>query len=906
MRRRPKLFKITLIAIATSLSQTFVLSAGFAQEIARPPATGAFRDNKGENHSWQITASHSLMWDGAPYLPVGGSFTPACLNDELETSWQKDVSNLELLKSKGVLDVLIAPQKSLPEIKQTLFQRLLDYLDANGFKYGIAFGTGLNKPLAGHVIRPTVYRYQEKGGLTATWQVSNTNAGLYVVSDPDGNDAVVKSNYIEVANDLAIVSLEIATEPDKVKPGDRLNATFYPHRFLNDENTIPDLWGGYDEYRDQLLRFFSKVKPGKGFRFFLDPLARRLGFGGDANYLIPDSPGFKLEWEAFLSQTYGGSPERLRDMWGLDKDQYKSIAEYANIVPLWEKLHGLPFYYNPVTKENFFAPRNRTQWWSDFLAFRESSIKYYMNSTADMLKSQVANVPVLYTWTQTSGIFLNQDSSGGFDGLCIPAKGGGESLTSRTLVPGYSEIAQAGRSLWCVATEVASLAKTAAVSATKLPGVPTLIKSDNALVAPPGGYASSPDLNQSLDRLMQIGLKGVFVSGLGGNAKDSGVQSWVENSASLDWLGAYGQKKSADANAAKYKPRLLYYPAEAPGPARPGFIPGSSTLWLNGYYPGIVIDMWPTVMGYKMLVNDRWITVLTSLKGKREFHLRAVNAKSLRATTADGLPVSVKVLNPANATITLDSAPTILDFAGQDVTVTLQEPTSDIIEQLERLAVVAERQKLPTLQTVKGMLAGIARQYAKKDFDNAYTLGRSELERLTDALQPYIWIEGESPPRERSFFDERVENPEASGYGYLNLSNSIDLPDKYRKTGYGVSYVFDILKEGVYNIWIAGSLPSPATSELFWRLDSIEDHTVAEPSAHGPKWFGDRFGWMLLGSVRMSKDRAHTLSLFIPNRAASPGLYSFAVDALMITPGVFRPNGTLKPVPFDSPVSKLK
>ncbi len=178
MRRRPKLFKITLIAIATSLSQTFVLSAGFAQEIARPPATGAFRDNKGENHSWQITASHSLIWDGAPYLPVGGSFTPACLNDELETSWQKDVSNLELLKSKGVLDVLIAPQKSLPEIKQTLFQRLLDYLDANGFKYGIAFGTGLNKPLTGHVIRPTVYRYQEKGGLTATWQVSNTIATL--------------------------------------------------------------------------------------------------------------------------------------------------------------------------------------------------------------------------------------------------------------------------------------------------------------------------------------------------------------------------------------------------------------------------------------------------------------------------------------------------------------------------------------------------------------------------------------------------------------------------------------------------------------------------------------------------------------------------------------------------------
>lgn len=906
MRRRPTLFKITLFAAAISLSQTFVLPAIFAQEIARPPATGAFRDNKGENHSWQITSSHALMWDGAPYIPIGGSFSPACLNDETESSWQKDVSNLELLKSKGVLDILISPRKSLPEIKQALFQRLLDYLDSNGFKYGIAFGTGLNKPLAGHVIRPTVYRYQEKGGLTATWQVSNTNSALYVVSDPDGNDAVVKWNYIEVANDLAIASLETKAEPDKAKPGDRLNATLYPRKFLNEDRTIPDLWGGYDEYRDQLLRFFSKVKPGKGFRFFLDPLASRLGFGGDANYLIPDSPGFKLEWEAFLNQTYGGSPERLRDMWGLDRDLYKSVAEYANLIPLWEKLHGLPYYFNPLTKDSIMVPRNRSQWWADFLAFRESSIKYYMNSTADMLKSQVANVPVMYTWTQTSGIFLNQDSSGGFDGLCIPARGGGDALASRTLVPGYSEIAQSGRSLWCLATEVNSLTKPNLPTAPKIPGAPTLIKSESVSLSPPGGYASAPDLIQSLDRLMQIGVKGAFVSELGGEVKDSGVQSWVENGTSLDWLGAYEQKKSADANSAKYKPHLLYYPAEAPGPAQPGFIPGSSTLWLNGYYPGIVIDMWPTVMGYKMLVNERWVTVLTSLKGKREFHLRAVNAKSLRASTADGSPVNVKVINPANATITLDSSPTILDFAGQDVTVTLQEPASDIIEQLERLAIVAERQKLPTLQTVKGLMAGIARQYAKKDFDNAYALGRSELEKLTDTLQPYIWIEGESPPRERSFFDERVENPEASGYGYLNLNNSTDLPVKYRKTGYGVSYVFDVPKEGVYNVWVAGSLPGPATSELLWRLDSTDDHTVAEPTAHGPKWFGDRFGWMLLGSVRMNKDRPHTLSLFVPSRASSPALYSFAVDALMITPGTFRPNGTLKPVPFESPVPKLK
>ena len=58
------------------------------------------------------------------------------------------------------------------------------YLDANDFRYGLSFGKGMSRPLVGMVIRPTVYRYFEVNGLTATWQVSNTDSGLFALVEP--------------------------------------------------------------------------------------------------------------------------------------------------------------------------------------------------------------------------------------------------------------------------------------------------------------------------------------------------------------------------------------------------------------------------------------------------------------------------------------------------------------------------------------------------------------------------------------------------------------------------------------------------------------------------------------------------------------------------------------------------
>src|SRR5206468_1067653 len=122
----------------------------------------------------------------------------------------------------------------------------VNYLDAGDFRYGLTFGQGIARPLVGTVIRPTVYRYYEKEGVTATWQVSNTDAGLFALVDADSGNKLVRADYIVVNSTVLTLPLEV---PATVLG--RVIAQFYPHKALMGDNTLPDLWGGFDDYRDR-------------------------------------------------------------------------------------------------------------------------------------------------------------------------------------------------------------------------------------------------------------------------------------------------------------------------------------------------------------------------------------------------------------------------------------------------------------------------------------------------------------------------------------------------------------------------------------------------------------------------------------------------------------------------------
>ncbi len=881
IRRCYRNVSLALLGIsALGLMAAGVHDRADGQPAPRIASGGVYKDSAGVVHPWQITPAHALVWDNSAYIPVGATFVPRSLDSEVD-SFRDDVAALDSLKSAGVRDILIAPRRSLADVGPAALQKLVSYLDGADFRYGLTFGQGIGRPLIGTVIRPTVYRYYEKEGVTATWQVSNTDAGLFALVDADSGNKLVRADYITVSSSVITLPLEVpATVPGRVM------AQFYPHKALLGDNTLPDLWGGFDDYRDRLLGVLGSVKFGKGLRFFQDPLCRRLGLAGETDFTVPDSPAFRLEWEGFLIQRYGGV-DRIRDAWSIADGEFKSIRAMTFLTPLWEKTHGIPYFFNPQTGDKLrIIDAGRSRWWQDFLEFRDTSIQYYMNTMADLLKQESANVPVVYSWTQSHPIFLNREKIGGFDGLSVPSRGTGNALLTRSLIPGYSHVEQAERSLWCIAGDIdpagaASPARPASTAGVVLTG------------AQQGAQSASTSLGVSLDAIRRIGYKGFFVGGLPSTVQTDDAPPPPSTSA-MNALRDYAGRVAAEPSAARYAPRILFYPQSAPGPARSGAIPGSSVLWMGSYQGGDVLDWWPSYDGYTL--NNNQDSVLLSLQGRRETHIWVPRPKDVQAFTPDGAPVPMKYVGKNVIVVALDSTPTVFHTAGQRLV--LQEAAQDVVAQLNGLYTMARTRKVPETEAIRNMVDAVERKLAEKDYENAYVMAVGKVNELTAIVQPYIWIEGERPSRVNTF-DEVARNPEASGEHYLNLFNQNSPPQKYDKYGYGVYYSMDVPKEGVYNIWMAGSLPGASVSPILWRIDSPPDLNVADASAHGPKYLGDRFGWMLLGAVRLTQGQ-HTIMVFAPERAASPSVYSFSIDALMITQGAFHPNGSFRPAPVDA------
>ncbi|HEV2471099.1 MAG TPA: hypothetical protein VGS41_00425, partial [Chthonomonadales bacterium] len=755
-------------------------------------------------------------------------------------------------RAQGVRDLIIRPPAPLTQEPPAAMQRLLDYLDTNGFRYGLSMGPGMQRPLSGTIVDPAVYRVADAADkLTAAWSVPQADSGLFVLVDSSDDNKVVASRIIAPENGTINGSID----PEKT-PG-RLVALLYPHVSapVSGAGALPDLWGGFDSYRDNLLSYFGKLKLGAGLRFFLDPITSELGLSGLYDYVVPDSPEFRLEWEAYLERKYSSADE-IRQSWGLTEGDFSSFAQLATLIPLWANGRGVnKFYYPALHATLSVLDVRRSLWWQDFLDCRSRSIRYYMNAASDVLKKEIADVPVVCTWTQTQAIYWNQDASGGFDGLAVRPTDGGMQAVSRSIAPAYSEAEQSARTTWFIATGL--------------------------------GASGNAPLDSELDMLRRAGVKGFFAVEA---HRAPGTGSAVAS------LASYVTQLSPAA-AARYAPEILYYPQAAPGPAEEGFVPGASdTLWLGSFHSGDALDWWPSFSGYSLRNADVGPPeiVLISLQGKRETHLYVQNSKNVRAYRPSGAPVLVKTQGKNVAIITLDQTPTIIYTDSTQMFP--QEAAKDALSQLAALVEIGRAQHLDTVESFQAILEQTEVAWQKKAFQECFEFARGAMDDLTSLLEPYIWLEGERPYQNAHTFTDVAVNPGASGGAYLRLST----PNPSGRMGYGARYVFDVPADGQYDFWLAGTPPGPDTSPIRWRVNSEPLADVQDPTPRGPLYMEDRFGWFLLGSANLKKGNGQSFTVYVTGRAPATNSYTFAVDALMITSRAFHPNGPYRPLPVDN------
>ncbi len=97
---------------------------------------------------------------------------------------------------------------------------------------------------------------------------------------------------------------------------------------------FPNVWDGFDSYRDRLMMLLRQVKPGKGFRFFVDPLPANLSYPEESESFLPTGTAFQTEWAEWLIRRYK-TVDNVQRAWNITDGGLRDFERAASLIPLW-------------------------------------------------------------------------------------------------------------------------------------------------------------------------------------------------------------------------------------------------------------------------------------------------------------------------------------------------------------------------------------------------------------------------------------------------------------------------------------------------------------------------------------------------------------------------------------------
>ncbi|BDI31143.1 hypothetical protein CCAX7_31940 [Capsulimonas corticalis] len=855
-----------------------------APPVTAPPqkhvTTGEYHDASGKKHAWMITPSHMLRWDNDAYLPVGGAFTPHYWAEgQTEENWAKDVKALDAIKAQHVHDLyLYAGARGLTHVPPAAAQRVIDYLDQNEFRYGIAIADPAPMPLMGYVIHPAVYRDASPGPSTTFAHVDGLISATYVLASAQKGEIEETGKAKVQEGTTAVATLRSASDDSVL--------LLYPERLFADgtpESRMPDLWQGYDDYRDRLLTYFGKVKLGAGFRFFLDPLTDQLGVNGDADSLIPTSDGFRLEFQAWLQTKYHRNVNDVNQAWGVKDRDIPDYTVVARCIPLWLQTKGVAGLYDPVDGKIYEVlnkPRIANGFWEDFTKFRTESLRRYMNSIATVLKTSVADVPVVYRAPKFDSLFVNDATDGGYDGLGIEAFGHGRALAEQSALFTYAQSEDTPKSTWLI--------------------VSNTFGAQNAAEQKDSGYGTKGSLFDDFDYLKDSGARGFFTTALQRLPEaEFASANLASQTDQLGWLGSYAASLQELGDMREKDPDpILWYPAESDQiAARPRHFP-DGVWWLPTLRSSSAFSMGleTVIQVYRVPAQDPGLStwaVWTGQSAVREVRFPFNQTYPPVVTDARGIPLKIKGKNGV-WTLPLGPEPILVSHVKG-----IPRPTELVDEaaaEAARLIKVAKAQHIATQRYEDSLF------YANNSIadnpgsdDLRYSLVTRLISQLTESLRPYAWIEGEAASD--FTFDSLAASKNASGGSYLSLDTDRDSQHGTAvDSGYHATYNFSVNAPGRYTIWLAGSpLDSSTASPFTYSVDGAAVQDTHDVPAEGPS-YGGGFVWTNLGETTLDAKR-HTLTIDVTGRSKD-NRYRLDIDALCLSRVEFHPNG-LTPPPID-------
>lgn len=597
---------------------------------------------------------------------------------------------------------------------------------------------------------------------------------------------------------------------------------------------LPDFWEGLDGWRDNLLSAVKATHFGQGLRGFVNPLGQALSLPGKDVRFVPTSPMFQMEFAAHLERRYR-TIETAERSWSMSA----SLLSAASLDKQWLATFNDLARLVPLWQ----GSRGVSLLWDP---------KTDQTYTCDNKVSTI--------WTDITAV-VNESAARRFRRVV-------EALKGTTQVPAIQEWAG-----WAAPYELKSSLDGIAMR----PSGETI----SALLASAGRPASTVMRWSKPGLLMASSLApssdGVQLANRIRELASMGTKAFYVQANTPETVAAVKalQSQVSGADIASATTNTLFYPENATNPAATQRLPGG-TWWLPSPEDGERIDLGLSFFGYRMRtagVSSYTIWAKTSARTV----IRLSNSTLARFKSADGTDPAPKLVKNG-VEVTLGETP--LTVTGVDE---IPVPDPAIQEVMARFAVLAQK---ATAERKDMSLEQMSFQQAIPSLTRApgasYLTMRNEYYRAAQRLGAFTWLEAETPVNTN--FSEAVQNAACSNGYSLNLHTMIP-PD----SAYFAEYNLPVRSTEEQNVWVAARIPTDQRRTVQILLGGQTLLLNSDPVGT----YGDGFGWYLAGTTRLAGAQTR-----IKLSVISPEGSDLAVDAIVLTPTAFAPNGPVPPDPL--------
>lgn len=432
----------------------------------KPLSFGTLKATRTPNFQfWYVDQTHTLIWNGEPYIPMGGMYvSPYLLNYGSEDMWKHEMEILDRLVEKGVRHFYINSNRGVTSLPTWVLDGYYQELEKRGIQYGMQVGgncygdefyemRAIDSRIMGEgegaqtVIVEAAGRAQgSTGSITDQsnlWVAINEETGE-VLDSGVGKSEVINSSSIRHYADV------------KAPAGVKYKVYFNSWVKTTSKGAYINPFIAHEQFMNDYKKFYGNMETYDGLRNLIDPMINEWGFHNWNEPRRLTGPGSDERFAEWLKNEYG-TVEKVNEAWAM-LDIIESLDVAGRLIPVYtedtDPVQYISYCVDRVTGKSYRTNARRGTLWDDYLKFRTWVTAEIHHEIAD-ISSSLPNIDVPVMVKHISILEdhnVNHYTDRGIDGIGGEIYGSYDMATAKRTYP-YSEVELAAKTQWFILTE---------------------------------------------------------------------------------------------------------------------------------------------------------------------------------------------------------------------------------------------------------------------------------------------------------------------------------------------------------------------------------------------------------------------------------------------------------------------